>query len=492
VFAAVLSLAWLVLRSGSRPSRLVYPCQQAALSTLVLGLGAPVAALIVSARRHLAARIRGPAGVGSILGVVLAGVVVAGFLVGTEAAPVALLDPPPEYRARVFHVSNCPQDPVGDRFAGLEQLIDLMATKGLKFYRSSTISSLAAPDGLIAANDVVVIKINYQWPERGGTNVDLLRGLIRLIVDHPDTFTGEVVVAENAQYTGVSGFDRTANNAQDTSLSPKDVVAGFAVLGFHVSHYDWTTIREVAVDEYSYADLTDGYVVSDYDASLDGRVSYPKFQTSDGTFVSLREGVWDAASSTYAPDRLKLINLPVLKSHHAVYGATACVKNFMGLVTNYLGTNSHGAVRNGLLGAVMAEIRPPDLNILDCIWINANPFSGPQNTYGNATRRDELVASTDPVAADIWAVTNILIPAFLANGYSPPWPYPSADPADSESAFRTYLDRSMSELLAVGFDVTNDTNQIDTYSRDIARTIFADGLESADTRSWSGVHSGNP
>jgi hypothetical protein len=168
-----------------------------------------------------------------------------------------------------------------------------------------------------------------------------------------------------------------------------------------------------------------------------------------------------------------------------VYGATACVKNFMGLVTNYLGTNSHGAVINGLLGAVMAEIRPPDLNILDCIWINANPFSGPQNTYGNATRRDELVASTDPVAADIWAVTNILIPAFLANGYSPPWPDPDATPDDPSSDFRTYLDRSMSELLAASFDVTNDTDQIDTFSRDIARAIFADGFESADTQNWS-------
>jgi hypothetical protein len=490
-FAGALSLAWLVLRSGPRPSRLAYPCQQAALSTLVLGLGAPIVATVVTARRHLAARIRTPVGVAAVLGVVFAGVVVAGYFVSTEAAPLTLLDPPPDYRPQVFHVSGCPQDPVSDRFPGLDRLIDLMATKGLKFYQSATVDSLAGPDGLIAADDVVVIKINYQWPERGGTNVDLLRGLIRLIVDHPDSFSGEVVVAENAQFAGVSNFDRANNNAQDTSLSPKDAVDSFRDLGFEVSLFDWTSLNTSEVDEYSDGDLGDGYVISAYDALLDGRVSYPKFQTNGGTYVSLRDGIWDPAISGYDLDRLKLINLPVLKSHHAVYGATACMKNFMGLVTNNLDTNSHGAVRNGLMGAVMAEVRAPDLNILDCIWINADPYTGPENSYTNASRRDELVASTDPVAADIWAVTNILVPGFLDNGHSPPWPDPEATPDDPSSDFRTYLDRSMSELLAAGFEVTNHLDQIDAFSSDLSRAIFADGLESADTNNWSGVHGGN-
>jgi len=71
------------------------------------------------------------------------------------------------------------------------------------------------------------------------------------------------------------------------------------------------------------------------------------------------------------------------------------------------------------------------------------------------------VATHDPVAGDLWAVKNILIPAFIDNGYSPPWPSPSADPDLSTSAFRTYLDASMSQILAAGFDVTNDPGQID-------------------------------
>ena len=171
--------------------------------------------------------------------------------------------------------------------------------------------------------------------------------------------------------------------------------------------------------------MADGYVVGEYDPLSGGRTSYPKFQSTGGTHISLRDGIWEPGAGSYDRERLKVINLPVLKSHHAVYGATAAVKHYMGVVTCELGTNSHSAIRYGMLGALIGEIQPPDLNILDAIWINANPLDGPWTSYGAATRRDELVASTDPVALDIWAVTNILIPAFLDNGYTPPWPYPT-------------------------------------------------------------------
>ena len=40
--AGVFALAWLILRSGPKPSRFAYPCQQAALSTASLAFGVPV------------------------------------------------------------------------------------------------------------------------------------------------------------------------------------------------------------------------------------------------------------------------------------------------------------------------------------------------------------------------------------------------------------------------------------------------------------------
>ncbi len=399
-----------------------------------------------------------------------------GFAPPEEPICTPPLAPRVDYRAELFRMTECPQAPVGDHFTGFDHLVSLMGYHGLKFFQSGHTTLDAGPDGVVATDDVIVVKINYQWPERGGTNTDLLRGMLRRIFDHPDGFTGEVVVCENTQFAAIQNFDRSENNAEDHSLSPHDVVVAFQGDGHRVSHYSWTAIKAVGVSEYSEGSSKDGYVTYDYDPDLHGKISYPKFETEYGTFISLKYGLWDPDAETYDRDHLKFINAPLLKSHHATYGATCCVKHYMGVVTDSLGTSSHSAIRYGILGAQMAEIQLADLNILDCIWINANPYDGPWTTYEGATRRDQLIASLDPVAIDIWAVKNILIPAFIETGYSPPWPYPSADPDDPTSMFRQYLDNSMAWILAAGYDATNDLDQIDMYTFSGTGDIDEDGV----------------
>ncbi len=465
--AGLFALLWLVLRSGTRPSRLVYPCQQAAVTTASLAFGAPLVGALIAARCLAGKLIRSRRVLATAAVGLFATIGLWGFLARSSASitnsnTYGLL-PPAGYRAEVFNVTDCPPDPVGDHFPGLDSLLRLMGENDLKIYRSTTVSPLSGPDGIIASDDVVVIKINYQWSGRGGTNTDLLRGLIRALVDHPDGFTGEVVVGENTQSVPVMNFDRGNNNARDRSLSPRDVVVGFQAQGFRVSVSDWSSLRSRERDEGVPCDQGQGYVLID---SQDGRISYPKFQSEYGTCVSLKNGIWDSDGGAWNRPRLKVINLPVLKPHGAVYGVTACVKNYMGVVTTELNTKSHSGVAGGLMGAVMAEIGPPDLNILDCIWICDDPSQGP--AAGAVERSDQLVASTDPVAADIWATTNILVPAFLANGYSPPWSNPNPDPEDPSSTFRTYLDRSMEKLLDRGFSVTNNLESIDLFSTSAA------------------------
>ncbi len=86
---------------------------------------------------------------------------------------------------------------------------------------------------------------------------------------------------------------------------------------YAVSAYDWQTIYTIQVDEYSDGDMTDGYwrnSTADPDTGV--YVSYPKFQSEQGTYISFKHGIWNGA--TYE-DRLKVINLPVLKSHE-IYG----------------------------------------------------------------------------------------------------------------------------------------------------------------------------
>jgi hypothetical protein len=466
LLSGIFALGWLALRSGTKPSRFAYPCQQAAISTAALAFSAPLVAAAIAARRRVSAWLRTPVGIATAALGLFVTVGLWGYFLRAEGYNGPRPLPSLVYRAALYHVADCPEDPATDRFLGLDNLVVLMGREGLKFYDSLTTSPVSGPGGIIARDDVVVIKINYQWDQRGGTNVDLLRGLIRRIVDHPDAFIGEVVVCENAQFNSVQNFDRSQNNGQDHALSPHDVVVWFQIQGYNVSHYDWTVRRYTQVNEYSAGDMTDGYIVQDYDAVLHGRVSYPKFQTAAGTRISLKYGIWNSGSGTYDREHLKFINVPVLKSHHSTYGATVAVKHYMGVVTGELSTNSHNAIHYGIMGALLGEIQLADLNIVDAIWINANPYSGPATSYAGATRRDELVASLDPIAVDIWAVRNILIPAFIANGYSPPWPVPSADPDDPSSAFRQYLDNSMYQILAAGYDVTNDFAQIDATTGD--------------------------
>ncbi|MGD9141162.1 MAG: DUF362 domain-containing protein [bacterium] len=464
VVAGLLALCWLLLRSGTRPTRLAYPCQKAALSTATLALGVPFTMAALGIRQWLSKHIGKWALVAVGVGFAsLLAVTVSGYFAASPEYRGPVLKAPADYRAEVFSVTDCQVRPAGNGHLGINNLLALMGRRGLRFYESTVDSLVSGPGGIIGADDVVVIKINYQWTQRGGTNIDVLSGVVRKIIEHPDGFTGEIVICENGQFVPLEGFDRLENNAKDRTRSPHDVVLEFQALGHNISHYDWTLVRFDSVGEYSAGDMTDGYILHDYNPEVGGRVSYPKFRTDYGTYISLKHGIWDPVGETYSRDDFRFINIPVIKSHSAEYGATASVKNYMGVVTIELDTRSHDAVATGLMGTLLAEIELADLNIIDAMFINANPTSGPATSYTQASRYKQLAAGVDPIALDIWAVKNILIPGFLARGFSPPWPDPSADPDDSTGAFREYLDNSMYQLLAAGHTLTNDTTNIDAF-----------------------------
>jgi hypothetical protein len=105
----------------------------------------------------------------------------------------------------VFHVTEVPV-PVWDTpyRPGLDALLALMARENLSLYQMDDVAPLAGPDGLVAPNDVVLLKVNSQWAERGMTSTDLVRGLIQRLVDHPAGFSGEIV-AETDQPAGPQG-----------------------------------------------------------------------------------------------------------------------------------------------------------------------------------------------------------------------------------------------------------------------------------------------
>ncbi len=298
----------------------------------------------------------------------------------------------------------------------LNSLLELMDGDGLKFYEAKSKGFLQGSSGLIASDDVVIVKVNSQWDECGMTNTDLVKALVAAVLAHPDGFRGEVVIADNgqAQY-GSSGhggnLDYTINNAIDRGQSVKRVADSFRGAG-QVSTYLWDTITENEVGEYSQGDDEDGYVLAESaDPITMVLPSYPKFKTAHGTRISFKRGVWNLERKVYEGGRLKVLNTPVLKSHF-IFGVTGAMKHYMGVpsdkLTSTKGYRTHPTVGKGGMGTLMAETRIPTLNIIDAIHVNCKPGTGPKTPFGGATYAGIIAASTDPVAIDYWASKNIL------------------------------------------------------------------------------------
>ncbi|MCS7120632.1 MAG: DUF362 domain-containing protein [Nitrososphaerota archaeon] len=355
-------------------------------------------------------------------------------------------------------------------YEGVTKLIQIMGSHGLLFYKSEEEGLTKGPSGLISKDDVIIIKVNSQWDERGGTNTDLLRALIKSIIEHPDGFIGEIIVADNgqAQYGSAPGgggsFNYALNNAENTSQSVQEVVNYFA--GSHkVSTYLWDTITTKLVKEYFEGDMEDGYIVNTTrDPETGIMVSYPKFRTKFGTYVSFKLGIWDPNKRAYDSERLKVINMPVLKSH-SIYGVTACVKHYMGVVsdklTSQFGQRAHNTVGTGGMGTQMVETRFPTLNILDAIWVNAIPGNGPRTRYSDATKANVIAASIDPVALDYWASKYILLQIARINGYSRT---SSLDPDyAAPGSFGNWLRLSMQEITRSGYQATVDETRMNVY-----------------------------
>jgi hypothetical protein len=326
-------------------------------------------------------------------------------------------------RNKIFSVYGVPKDPFYDpahpnRHVGVDCLLDLLAKRGLMFYRSARLADLAGPLGLIARDDVVLVKVNAQWKYRGCTNSDLVRGLIQRILDHPDGFRGEVVIVENGQGRGSlncdtwSGYDNpdvhaNANDERHSFLYLIQRIFKSRKVGGVL--LDGMRERFISAKDH----VTDGF-------RLLGDVSYPCFITPGGRRVELARGVW--TGSGFSPN-LKLINVPVLKHHdHGGSEITASLKHFYGLVSMSDGQSGfrHYQGLGRTCGTMIASVRTPVLNIVDAIWVSHRALNG---TPESATfRANRIAASQDPVALDYWTAKNILYPIDRNDRHHPSFP----------------------------------------------------------------------
>lgn len=471
------SLLWFIFRTGCKPTRMSYPCQQASAASGSMWLASYVLPFVLAIRspERAAARDKGLILAGLLLLLLFSLFVLGGSfnilgpaqMAGDDAAGASKGDSIMINLSQMR--SQFPQS--SDIFAvngttgnddAVTRLIALMNGHGQPFYAQN--DSL----GIIGKDDVVIIKVNSQWDERGGTNSDLVKALVQAILDHPQGFSGEVVIADNGQgqygSTGSGGsLSYAENNAEDKGQSMQAVADSFP--DQKVSTYLWDTITNKKVGEYAKGDLADGYIVSGSpDAQTKIAVTYPKFQTKYGTYISFKLGVWDADNQSYNSDRLKVLNVPVLKTHGG-YGVTASVKHYMGVVSDRLsreaGGRAHNSVGSGGMGTQMAQTRFPDLNILDAIWINAHPRGGPSTSYEDADQAGIIAASIDPVALDYWAAKNILMPAAREKGYDN---LESLDPDNtSPGSFGSWLRLALAEMQKAGHRATVSEKSVNVY-----------------------------
>jgi len=350
---------------------------------------------------------------------------------GAALLPGMTLAQDADAKSAVFRVNDCPIHDGQLRHVGLDSLLHLLSVNGTKFYQTSARGDLNGPGGLIAADDVVILKVNAQWKCRGGTNTDMLRGLIHRILQHPDGFKGEVVIFENGQGRPAS-FDGIHNDMNFSEYRPFPELEGKVLVNAEqqdvltIDHltqkvFAGTPVSSFLMDPYAAAFIpagdhkTDGYRRTGEAGTP--CVSYPCFTTARGNRIELKEGRWNG--SGYARN-LKLINCAVLKDHSGDIGMTGALKIVYGTLSMKDGTSArrHYVDLGSQCAKMWTEVRAADLNILDCIWVsygsmtvNGQYVSGCVGYPESITSRQNiLLAGHDPIAIDYHANKHILLP----------------------------------------------------------------------------------
>jgi hypothetical protein len=334
-------------------------------------------------------------------------------------------------RSQVFRVNGCPVHDGQLRHVGVDALLHLLSTNGTEFYQSAERDVLSGPAGLIAANDIVVLKVNAQWKCRGCTNTDMLRGLIHRILGHPDGFRGEVVIFENGQGRPAA-FDGIHSDSDKPEYQPFPELTGKVVV--NAEQQDLLTINYLVNTVFAgkpvSAFLMDPHAnvwIAPDDHKTNGYrriglpgtpcISYPCFTTARGHRVELKQGIW--TGSGYAQN-LKLIHCAVLKDHSGDIGMTGALKIVYGTLSMSDGTSAkrHYQDLGSQCARMWTEVRAPDLNILDCIWVSHGSMeAGGQHVSGCigyppgiTSRQNILLAGHDPLAIDFHASKHILLP----------------------------------------------------------------------------------
>ena len=201
----LVAFIWILFRSGMNPKRLTYPCQQAAFPIASTWAIAYVPIFERFVRFILEKR--------TLLIIIFGLIILAGFAYKFQnyiqphkkatAIPVwenedALSDIYIYDKIPVTSGSVAAGDAsVPDQYLSdpaIDSLIYMMS-----FGKSPFFKTAAVQNGIVGNHDIVILKCNFQWRHRLGTNTDRIKGVIWQILNHPEGFEGEIIICDNQE-----------------------------------------------------------------------------------------------------------------------------------------------------------------------------------------------------------------------------------------------------------------------------------------------------
>jgi hypothetical protein len=323
----------------------------------------------------------------------------------------------------------------------------------------------------------------------------MLRGLIHRVLQHPDGFKGEIVIFENGQ-NRPAAFDGTHSdsnmaeyrpfpeladkirvNAEQEDLLTIDYLTGTVFAGKPVSSF----LMDPYAKTFISADDHQGNGYRRIGQAGTPCISYPCFTTKNGNRIELKEGRW--TGSGYAQN-LKLIHCAVLKDHSGDIGMTGALKIVYGTLSMSDGTTAkrHYQDLGSQCARMWTEVRAPDLNILDCIWVSHGSMTVGKDYVsgcigyppGLTSRQNILLAGRDPIAIDYHANKRILLPL---GGNSAA----SHDPDNNPRLVNVYTQAR--DIINAAGGVRGQKVQM---GEDNIRVIAASGLNPAAAAAWKG------
>lgn len=335
----------------------------------------------------------------------------------------------------------------------------------------AVLARLGGLDKVVGKEDVVIVKVSAQWWNQGMTNVAAVKRLVESVLELPG-FSGEVIVFENTHFrlSDGSGLSRAWTHPSERNVDVPgwtrlgDLAPYFRARRAPVSFVGLVDAGPSSLSGDDWHDPThehgtyggdgrgpilagedrDGYhwdfarayrLPKSWVDEARTPLTWPRFTSPhSGLVVDLADGVLRREGGRLLPAGRKLtwINMTTANEHGST-GFTGASKSTMGVVDMSAGElGTHPLARGwrsvhyfgrghpsaswrmaGPLAYFARTIRAPDLILTVAEWVAFQPHGYDEREdirHGAASclQKRTVIAGTDPVAIDAWAVRNLL------------------------------------------------------------------------------------